>query len=76
MMHEVIDELVSPKSVRKRNGGESGFTEDLISTVATIYCKIAQMHGYEMDVNSPYVVTQWLSMEPIEHYDKKYDFLV
>lgn len=74
-MNSAIGDLISKKYIKSRNGGESGFTEDLISTIAVIYCKIAKMSGYNINVESPYIPPVWLAMEPLESYDKKYEFL-
>ncbi|PFH10119.1 immunity protein 49 of polymorphic toxin system [Collimonas sp. PA-H2] len=74
-MEEVLAQIASPKAMRGRTNDESGFTEDLISTPAVIYSKIAWLHGYQVKVDSPYVPMEWLPMEPLAQYDKHYDFL-
>ncbi|MES2407096.1 MAG: Imm49 family immunity protein [Pseudomonadota bacterium] len=74
-MEQVLQQIVEPKAIRSRSDDESGYTEDLISTYAVIYAKIAWRHGYQVKVDSPYVPVEWLPMAPLEHYDSHYDFL-
>jgi len=47
-----------------RDHFESGFTSDLISTMAVIYAKIAWYHGIEFDIQPPYVPSRWLPSAP------------
>jgi len=74
-MEEALKVILSPKVVNGRTIDESGFTEDLIFTPAVIYAKIAWMHGYEISVDSHLVPREWLSIAPLDTYEKGYDFL-
>lgn len=61
--------------MRSRINDDSGYAADLISTEAVIYAKIAWFHGYEVRVDSPYIPTEWLSVEPLAKYNCSYSFL-
>jgi Immunity protein 49 len=74
-MEGVLSELASPKIIRQRSNDESGFTQDLISSYAVIYAKIAWRHGYEVKVDSPYVPAEWLPNDPLDSYENHYAFL-
>ncbi len=74
-MQDVLQEILTPKAVRVRRNDESGYTEDLISTYAVIYSKIAWRHGYQVKVDSPYIPQEWLPVSPLDHYDNHYIFL-
>ena len=74
-MQEVLQELATPQALRARAKDESGFTEDLISTPAVIYAKIAWLHGCEIRVDTPYIPADWLPMDPLPRYDNHYRFL-
>jgi hypothetical protein len=74
-MQSTLLELVSPKSIGARSNDESGYTADLICTSAVIYSKIAWRHGYEIKVDSPYIPSEWLPIEPLTRYDNYYSFL-
>jgi len=74
-MTEALHKLVTPKMVKARNNEDSGYATDLISTAAVIYTKIAWFHGYEVRVDSPYIPSERLPMEPLQRYDDRYGFL-
>jgi Immunity protein 49 len=74
-MEAALREIASPKIVRQRSNDGSGFTQDLISSYAVIYAKIAWRHGYKVKVDSPYVPAEWLPNDPLDSYDNHYAFL-
>jgi hypothetical protein len=74
-MEAALAVLVAPKAVRGRDNDELGFTADLISTATVIYAKIAWLHGFQVQVDSPYVPSEWLPMAPLERYEAVYAFL-
>lgn len=74
-MQEVLQALVTPKMIHARSNDESGYTDNLISTYAVVYSKVAWFHGHEVNAATPYVPADWLPMTPLEHYDIHYDFL-
>ena len=74
-MENVLRFLVTPKALKSRRNDEGGYTEDLISTPAVIYAKIAWLHGFEVVVNSPFIPPEWLPNEPLAQYDPIYSFL-
>jgi len=73
-MEVALRQIVLPKALAARKNDESGFTEDLISTPAFIYAKIAWRHGYEVSIDSPSIPREWLPIAPIDHYDNHYTF--
>jgi len=75
-MESVLNELTSPKIARQRNVEQAfGLTERLIATHATIYAKIAWRHGYEVEVDSPWVPREWLPIRPLDRYDDPWPFM-
>ncbi|MBP1147933.1 hypothetical protein JOE33_004856 [Pseudomonas sp. PvP027] len=74
-MSKAIEVIVSPKFLSSRAGSENGCTDGLISTLAVIYSKIAWMHGFQVNIKSPYVPEEWLPVIPLESYDSYYGFL-
>jgi len=74
-MTDALHKLVTPKMVKARNNDDSGDAADLISTAAVIYTRIAWFHGYELRVDSPYIPSEWLPMDPLQRYDDRYGFL-
>ena len=74
-MTEILNLLVTAREINRRKDFETGFTDDLISTTAVIYAKIAWHHGHELRLDSPYVPAEWLPMTPLPAYEDHYDFL-
>ena len=74
-MQAALRELVTPSALQRRSNSESGYTEDLISTPAVIYAKIAWLHGHRVVVDTPYIPAEWLPMDPLPSYDAHYQFL-
>ena len=74
-MEDALRALVSPRAVKDRANDDSGYATDLISTAGVIYAKIAWLHGHEVQVDSQYIPAEWLSSNPLEHYDNHYSFL-
>lgn len=74
-MEAVIKELVSPKLISKRTPLESGFSANLICTPAIIYSKLAWRAGHNIDVQSPYVPSEWLPAAPLAKYTEAFDFM-
>jgi len=74
-MEAALERLTQPKLIRSRINGEHGLAENLITTPAVVYAKIAWLHGHEVQVNSPLVPAEWLPMEPLPHYEEQYAFL-
>lgn len=75
MMESSIEHLLSPKLVKKRYEDESGFTQSLIISSATIYMKIASRHGYVLMINSPHIPSEWIGNHVLSRYDAVYSFL-
>ncbi len=74
-MEHFLEEITSSNIIRIRQNVESGFTQDLISTDAVIYAKIAWRHGYQVRVDSPYVPAEWLPVSPLSLYECSLPFV-
>lgn len=74
-MEATIAELVSPKMIARRVALEGGFSANLLCTPATLYSKLAWIHGYEIVVDSPYIPSEWLPLLPLDVYADPFDFM-
>jgi hypothetical protein len=74
-MEEALAELVEPRLMRRRQAEENGYTQQLICTFAVVYAKIAWFHGYEVQVESPMVPSEWLPVAPLSRYKDNFAFL-
>lgn len=86
-MNEAIHTLLSSKSIGTLSGGNTGYTgihlnytasnsTTVLSMWATVLAKIAFMHGYELDIDSPYVPKELLPVEPLVAYTDPFDFML
>ena len=71
-MQTAIAVLLTPKMLKAREDSESGFTQDLISTRAVIYTKLAWRHGFRFDPGSPLVPSEWLPLDPAPPWPSPY----
>ncbi|SHH63130.1 Imm49 family immunity protein [Massilia sp. CF038] len=75
-MESVLRTLTSPTIARVRNFEHAfAFTENLIATHATVFAKIAWRHGFEVELDTPWVPREWLPILPLERYDDPWDFM-
>ncbi|WP_282964376.1 Imm49 family immunity protein [Burkholderia vietnamiensis] len=74
-MEVAIDELVSPKSIRKRASLDGGFFANLICVQAVIYSKLAWRSGYEVNVDSAYLPKEWISEIGPKSYFDEFEFM-
>ena len=73
-MESALAEMVTPRQIRWRNGHE-GYTGWFIVIEAVIYAKIAWRHGFEVDIDTPWIPAEWLPVLPLSRYDDPYDFM-
>lgn len=75
-MEEILAEMTSPAVAKFRNFSfELGATENLMATYATLFAKIAWVHGIEVETNSRWIPKEWLPMTPLDHYEEPWPFL-
>lgn len=75
-MEENIHQLLKGHALRTRNR-EHGFAfqESYISSWGFMLAKLAYRHGYELDIDSPWVPSEWLPVRPLESYESGIDFI-
>ena len=71
-MEEQVYQLLKGVVAKTRNQ-EVPLASRFMSSSGFILMKIAQWHGYELDVSSPWIPSQWLPSEPNAHYDMPID---
>ena len=66
-MEHQLAQLVTPEALQTRNTLEECFTyeEHLFAAEAFMYAKVAWMHGYQVQVDSPWLPMEWLDMTPL-----------
>lgn len=73
-MEQVLQEMLMPPK-RSLLNEETPYTEHFFISRIIIFMKIAWLHGFEVQVDSPYVPMAWMPMTPNAHYDNYYSFL-
>lgn len=74
-MEAALAEIVTPRQRRWRENWQGGYTGRLMSEEAVVYAKLAWRHGYQVDVDTPYIPKEWLPVKPLVEYTDPYDFM-
>ncbi len=72
-MEAIVRKLLTP-ALKKANEGGFSCENALFNPWAMLHLKIARYHGYELDVESPWIPHEWLDMTPLENPDILEDF--
>lgn len=73
-MERLLAAMVEPKEIKWRNEHE-GYTGWFIVRQAVIYAKIAWRHGYEVQLDTPWIPKEWLPIKPLSDYEEPYSFI-
>ena len=74
-MESALAELLEPKLMRRRQQEEGGYSQHFICTFAIVYAKIAWRHGFQVQVDSPWVPQEWLPIVPLPRYQVAFAFM-
>lgn len=74
-MESVLLEKCLPKNRRTRFEQQSGLTRYFIDSYATVFAKLAWRHGYELEVDTPWIPKEWLPIQPNASYDDPWPFM-
>ena len=73
-MEAELREITTPRQRRWRGEWQHGYSYRLISDEAVVYAKLAWMHGYQVDVETPYIPKEWLPIAPLADYKEPEDW--
>lgn len=59
-MKYALKKMLEQRELRRHAKFESGYTKDLISTRAVIWCKLARMHNIEINLESDLIPLEWM----------------
>lgn len=74
-MEAVLLEKCAPRFRSKSYQYESGLTNNFIVSYATLFAKIAWRHGYELDLDTPWIPKEWLPVRPNPSYEDPWPFM-
>lgn len=71
-MLEALQQILQPRALAARSNDGSGYTDDLISTPAVIFTKLAWRRGLRIVPQSPLVPAEWLPIEALPPFVSAY----
>ncbi|WP_165392802.1 Imm49 family immunity protein [Corticibacter populi] len=74
-MTRILLEMYSRKLRSRSFAYESGITCQFIVSYATLLAKLAWRHGYELDLDTPWIPREWLPIQPNEKYEDPWPFM-
>ncbi len=75
-MEENIQALLEGRVAYTRNNESTfGLQNKLVSSWGFMLAKIAYRHGYELDIDSPWLPKEWLPVKPTDNYSCGIDFI-
>ena len=74
-MECVLTEMCQPRMLGQRHKQESGLTNKLIASYATVFAKMAWRNGYEVNVDTPWIPKDWLPIKPNKSYEDPWLFM-
>lgn len=75
-MEANINELLKGRTAYTRNNEDGfGYQCKVVSGCGFMLTKIAYIHGYELNIDSPWVPKEWLPVKPLDHYETGIDFI-
>lgn len=74
-MREILLDMCSPNLRSRSYQYESGLTNNFIVMLATLFAKLAWRHGYELDIDTPWIPKEWLPIRPNEKYEDPWPFM-
>ena len=74
-MRQLLLDRCTPQQRARSHQFESGLTNDLIVSYATIYAKLAWRAGYELNIETPWIPGDWLPVRPLASYEDPWAFM-
>ena len=74
-MQNIVYEMCTPKQRRYSFERESGLTNQFIVMFATLYAKLAYHHGYELEIDTPWIPRDWLPVQTLPRYEDPWPFM-
>jgi len=59
--------MLEKKELNRNANYESGYTCDLISSKAVIWCKIARLHGVELNIEADLIPSEWMPWDSVQY---------
>lgn len=74
-MEEALNKLLTKRIAKQRMNDLNVWFDFYLQMDVIMYAKIASIHGYDLDIDSPIAPKELIKYEPLEHYEDPYDFM-
>ena len=74
-MQVALTKLLEPKLAKKAAYDANTWFDFYLQIQVLLYAKIASIHGYDLDINSPITPKELIEFKPLPSYSEPYDFM-
>lgn len=74
-MQVALTKLLEPKLAKKAAYDANTWFDFYLQIQVLLYAKIAAIHGYDLDINSPIAPKELIEFKPLSNYSEPYDFM-
>lgn len=74
-MQTALTKLLEPKLAKKAAYDGNNWFDFYLQMQVILYAKIAAIHGYDLDIDSPITPKELIEFKPLPSYSEPYDFM-
>ena len=74
-MQTALTKLLEPKLAKKAAYDGNNWFDFYLQMQVILYAKIAAIHGYDLDINSPITPKELIEFKPLPSYSEPYNFM-
>ena len=74
-MEAALNKLLEPKMAKKATYACNVWFDFYLQMQVVLYGKIASIHGFGLDIDSPIAPKELIKYDPLPHYEDPYDFM-
>jgi hypothetical protein len=74
-MEAALKKLLEPKQAKRSVYGMNVWFDFYLQLQVLLYGKIAAIHGFDLDIDSPIAPKELMEYKPLEKYEDPYDFM-
>ena len=74
-MEAALNKLLEPKMAKKAVYACNVWFDFYLQVQVVLYGKIASIHGFDLNIDSPIAPKELIKYDPLPHYEDPYDFM-
>ena len=74
-MENALNKLLEPRMAKKAAYDCNVWFDFYLQIQVVLYGKIASIHGFDLDIDSPIAPKELIKYDPLPHYEDPYDFM-